>query len=151
MTPTKLRVLLDTNIYISYLLDPTGTRAPSWVVRAALRETFTLLLSDRLGHELTAVISRKPYLTARIEAMRVAAFVRLLENVAERVSPGQDVRFVVPRDPKDDFVLTAALIGQADYLVTGDADLLVLGQVGPVRIISPAEFAALLSTDSEAD
>jgi predicted nucleic acid-binding protein len=55
------------------------------------------------------------------------------------------------RDPKDDYLLTYALAGQADYLVTGDADLLVLGQVGTVRIVSPADFAALLATDAEAD
>jgi predicted nucleic acid-binding protein len=65
---------------------------------------------------------------------------------AEPVSP-----LPLTRDPKDDYLLTYALAGQADYLVTGDADLLVLGQVGTVRIVSPADFAALLATDAEAD
>jgi hypothetical protein len=35
--------------------------------------------------------------------------------------------------------------------VTGDADLLVLDPVGTLRIVSPGDFAALLSTDSETD
>jgi len=54
------------------------------------------------------------------------------------------------RDPKDVVVLAAALQGHADYLVTGDQDLLVLAShksIKPLKIISPAEFLQLFDSD----
>ena len=44
------------------------------------------------------------------------------------------------RDPKDNFLLALALDGRADYLVTGDADLLVLDPWRGVRIVTPVDF-----------
>jgi hypothetical protein len=50
----------------------------------------------------------------------------------------------VTRDPKDDYLIAYALVGAADYRVTGDRDLLVLGQVDDVKIVTPRAFATLL-------
>lgn len=44
------------------------------------------------------------------------------------------------RDQKDNFLLNLAIDGRADFLITGDADLLVLGRINETRIISWAEF-----------
>lgn len=49
------------------------------------------------------------------------------------------------RDPKDDYLIAYAVIGEADYLVTGDKDLLVLEQIAGVTIVTPARFADLLA------
>ena len=56
----------------------------------------------------------------------------------------------VTRDRKDDYLLAYAVVGRADYLVTGDRDLLVLGEVEGVRIVSPAGFVGALSPGAEA-
>ncbi len=53
----------------------------------------------------------------------------------------------VTRDWKDDYLLAYALVGQADYLVTGDNDLLVLQQVGNLSIVSPQEFLKTLQSE----
>jgi len=47
------------------------------------------------------------------------------------------------RDEKDNFLLELGLDGQADYLVTGDKDLLVLGSLDSMRIVTWREFEAL--------
>ena len=44
------------------------------------------------------------------------------------------------RDPKDNKFLALSIAGQADYLVSGDKDLLVLGHIGGAVIVSPADF-----------
>ena len=49
------------------------------------------------------------------------------------------------RDPKDDKFIACALVGQAQYLITVDTDLLVLGTVDTVRIVTPEAFLAALS------
>jgi putative PIN family toxin of toxin-antitoxin system len=54
-------------------------------------------------------------------------------------------RTAVCRDPKDDIFLSVALAGRADALVTGDSDLLSLGPFRGIPILTPAEFATLLS------
>ncbi len=57
------------------------------------------------------------------------------------------------RDPKDEKILATALDGKADYLVTGDEDLLVLNghqELGPLRIITVTEFLDLVEQDCAA-
>jgi predicted nucleic acid-binding protein len=58
--------------------------------------------------------------------------------LAEVVEPIEVPR--VCRDPDDDEVLAAAVIGEAAFIVTGDEDLLVLKTHGEIRILTPAEF-----------
>ncbi len=52
----------------------------------------------------------------------------------------------VTRDPKDDYLLAYALVGKADYLVTGDEDLLELEQVDALKIVTAREFLTVLET-----
>jgi putative PIN family toxin of toxin-antitoxin system len=51
----------------------------------------------------------------------------------------------VCRDPDDDFILAAAVQSACAYVVTGDKDLLALGRLAGVAIVTPGEFAKLLS------
>jgi predicted nucleic acid-binding protein len=53
----------------------------------------------------------------------------------------------VTRDPKDDAVVACAQEGEADYIVSGDQDLLVLEEYGDVQIVSPREFLEILERD----
>ena len=48
------------------------------------------------------------------------------------------------RDEKDNFLLNLALDGKADYLVTGDHDLLELKNIGEIRIISISDFLNII-------
>lgn len=68
-----------------------------------------------------------------------ALFVAQLESVAEMVPMIQVVHEC--RDPKDDKFLEVALNGQADVIVTGDADLLRMHPWRGIAILSPGNFA----------
>jgi predicted nucleic acid-binding protein len=50
----------------------------------------------------------------------------------------------VCRDRDDDNVLATAVAGQADIILTGDDDLLVLGEYNGIRILSPRQFVELM-------
>lgn len=141
-----MRVLLDTNLFISYLLLPEGETPVPRIVRAALAGTFTLLVTDQLLAEMAGALARKPYLAARISAERGRAFLNLLDTIAERVPLPESPLPVISRDPKDNYLLSTAIAGQADYLVTGDADLLTLVGMVPVAIISPSAFVRVLES-----
>lgn len=49
----------------------------------------------------------------------------------------------ISRDPKDDPVIAAALVGDCDYIITSDKDLLELGGSQTMKIVTPAEFLKL--------
>lgn len=47
------------------------------------------------------------------------------------------------RDPRDNFLLSLAIDGKANYLLTGDNDLLIINNIGQTQIITVADFLSL--------
>jgi hypothetical protein len=139
-----MRALLDTNILISYLLTPKKQSSISIIVEAMLGQMFTCLLPEELLEELVQAISTKKHLAEKVTRQDIEVMVTALRAVAEIVPSITDPIPAVTRDPKDDYLLAYALVGQADYLVTGDRDLLSLNQVEQVQIISPKDFVEVL-------
>ncbi|MBI3942895.1 MAG: putative toxin-antitoxin system toxin component, PIN family [Chloroflexi bacterium] len=135
-----MRVLLDTNIYISYLLPSTREGVIKDIMRAAFAGTFTLLLPQEVAEEFSAANSRKAYLKKRITRAEADLFISALQEVAEILPPLVEELPRISRDRKDDFLLAHAVVGWADYLVTGDTDLLSLKAVGQMQIVSPQDF-----------
>ncbi|HRN69394.1 MAG TPA: putative toxin-antitoxin system toxin component, PIN family [Promineifilum sp.] len=140
-----MRALLDTNIYISYLLTPQHTGAVQAIFAALGRNQFTLLLPEEVVDEIPDVISNRPHLMGRVGSDKLTTFLELLRTVAEEIPRIEQTIPAIARDAKDDYLLTYAAIGQADYLVTGDKDLLVLEEIAGVKIVSTVAFADLLS------
>jgi len=68
-------------------------------------------------------------------------FLRASRQCIERVATVvQTEPLDIVRDPSDNHLVAAALQENCDYLVTGDNDLLVLGSINMVQIVSPADF-----------
>lgn len=130
-----MRVVLDTNVLVSYLLFPN--RAHARAVRT-LVERHTTLYSEELIAELMLALNR-PKLASYYEVEEVAEFLVWFRRFSERVSVTAEVR--VCRDPKDDHVLALALSGAADWIATGDRDLLALNPFRGVEIAKVAELA----------
>ena len=139
-----MRALLDANLLVSYLLAPERESPSHRIVRSAIRGEFTLLVPEALLEELVAAVARKPYLRERIRPEEMAALAEVLKAVAEIIPRITAPIPRVTRDPKDDYLIAYALVGRADYLVTGDKDLLVLEQVDDLRILTPRAFLTLL-------
>lgn len=140
-----MRVLLDTNILVSYLLTPDQSGSIAAILNALVNGEFTLLLPAGLLEELERVVTRKPHLARRIRPEQLARLHDILLVLGEVIPPIEQSIPAVTRDRKDDYLLAYAVVGAADYLVTGDDDLLVLKQVGRLHIVSPPEFAAILA------
>lgn len=142
-----LTVVFDTNLAVSGVLTPGG--APGQVFAAWRRGAFRAVTSAPLLAELTDVLSR-PHIRARIPVgvprLQVLAD---LEAFAVEPLPLNDLP-IHSRDGDDDMVLACALGAGADFIVTGDADLLALdgaAALGNLRIVTPAAFLAGLRTD----
>lgn len=131
------RVIFDTNVLISRLLlvDSTASRA----VRRLMDRSQPLVSEDTLT-ELAAVLSRPkfdPYVS-REDRQR---FFELFARVAEWVTITTTIRRC--RDPNDDKFLELAIDGNADWILTGDKDLLELSPYEGILIITPAAALAL--------
>jgi putative PIN family toxin of toxin-antitoxin system len=129
----KIRLIVDANIWISSMLTlPFRARTEVFFNSENL-----LLVSEELFDELDDAIL-KPYPAKKIVREEYDKLVARLRNVAELV----DVHSVVEicRDPKDNFLLALAKDGDADYLITGDKDLLVLKEFEKTKIIDMNEF-----------
>lgn len=116
------RVVIDTNLFVSGMISPHGR--PGRLLDVWHAGWFGLLLSDRQQVALTEVFSRPKFVRDyRLAPQRVSElFMRLAAATPVVPSPNIPVSL---RDPKDVHILAAALGGNADYLVTGDGDLLV--------------------------
>ena len=140
-----MRVLVDTNVLISILLKPSEGGPVRALFHAFVAGRFTLLLPEWLIDELTNSVQTNPRLAKRISITQLNRFTALLRAAAEQIAEIETPIPVVSRDPDDDYVLAYALVGNADYLVTGDKDLLALeGLIAGLEIVTPAQFVEIL-------
>lgn len=138
---TKCRVILDTNIFISYLLRPNPPLSEA--IRAAFDRCIVLVSQDTFD-ELRSVTERfvkRRYVTVQ----EASEFLGSLVEVAEWVKILETVQAC--RDAKDDKFLELAINGQAHYLVTGDQDLLVLHPFREIPVLSVRDFLEALKKD----
>jgi len=129
-----MRVILDTNTLVSALLVKQSI--PRQAFDKATQQG-SLLLSNATLQELDSVLKRekfKKYITNAERILFVQAL--LVQSILLETEPS----ITTCRDPKDNKFLDLAAVGAADYLVTGDDDLLVLNPFENTRIVTPREF-----------
>lgn len=136
MTPLK-RIVVDNNALISRLLLPASV--PGQAVRRAV-QTGQLLISEPTLSELARVLSRRKF-DPYVSVAERQQFLRLLGRVAEMVPIIYLIRAC--RDPSDDMFLELAVNGGADFIVTGDKDLLALHPFRNIPILTPARYLKL--------
>ncbi len=138
-----MRVVLDTNILVRALIMPHGSVGP--VILHFRQGQYTLLYAWPLLEELMDVLNRPrirvKYNLSEQDIHTVVSLI-LLRGVAVTII--EPIRAC--RDPKDDKFLEVAVAGEADVIVSGDEDLLVLNPFRGIPILPPAEFLKMLET-----
>lgn len=143
-----LVALLDTNVWVSTFLKPAGP--PGQIVAAWRRDEFSVITSLSQLSEVAEVLDR-PRLVQRFRytGRDAELFVRLIAARATIAKiPGE---LKICRDPDDDEILEAAIVGKSQYLVTRDDDLkrdlelIKMGRRHRVRVVSVRQFLRRLS------
>lgn len=129
----SLRVVLDTNVLASGITRPFGT--PGHIVGAWRQGALEVVLSKYILDELARILPKLSKVWMAPEESRALADGLLF--LAEIVEPTLDVDPAL-RDKADGPVLGTLLASKADYLITGDKDLLVLAERYP--IVTPVAF-----------
>ncbi len=141
-----MRVVVDTNTLISGLIGGGGP--PARVLDLWREGALTVLFSAEMAAEYREVLLRPAFAVLGAEDERLELLEKLLAlDNAHAVAVSEGVR-VVERDPDDNRVLECALAGAADAVVTGDGDLLALGEFRGVLIVSPRRFLDLLAASA---
>jgi putative PIN family toxin of toxin-antitoxin system len=141
---TALRVVLDTNLLVSYLL--TQGMTISRIIDSWENGDIAVLCSPAIFEELVEVVQR-PRLRQHMTASPQALIDLLLAEAIQ--TPGKLTMAGANRDPKDDKFLECALEGEADYIVTGDEDLLTLTQFHGIPIVRPFDFVKMLDANQK--
>lgn len=132
-----MKVVFDTNVLLAAFL--TEGLCAKLLVRARKRE-FELFLCPVIFAELERILKKKFKATPQ----EVTETLAIITEAAEQIVTPERTVIGVCRDKDDDHVLACASAAKADYLVTGDVDLLILKAFEETRIISPRDFEALM-------
>jgi uncharacterized protein len=130
-----VRVVLDTNVLLSALISPGSV--PDLIYRAWEEDRFDLVTSEWQLGELRRA-TRYPKLRRYVKPHEAGTMVRGIRRgalVLERLPT-----VALASDPDDNPLLASALAGEADYLITGDVDLLSLERIGRARIVQARVF-----------
>lgn len=133
--PKKLkhRIIIDTNLWISFLLTSDYSKVDPLFFDSSIK----ILFSQELIDEFVAVAER-PKFRKYFTPSDLQELLSKVRGKAEFVSV--DITINICRDPKDDFLLALALEGKATHLITGDKDLLVLKKFGKTKILTITEY-----------
>ena len=137
-----MRLVLDTNVLVSVLVFGGSLY---WITQFWRRGLIVPIESHQTTGELIGVLSYNKFGLNSVEITSLLEDYLPWAEVVE-VPGGLDVP--TPRDPNDWPFLELAIAGNADALVTGDADLLVLAPDFPIPIITPRELRERLPTGS---
>ena len=132
-----MRAVIDTNVLIAGLL---WHGAPHALLTKVRDRELSLITSPALLAELAGVLKRSKFVAELIRSNssheKSMAEIRQLVDFVVDAPPLEEP---VCRDPDDDVLLALAVAARADFIISGDKDLLVLGQFQGIPIINPAQ------------
>lgn len=133
-----LRAVLDTNVLVSGLIT---LGKPRELLSIISRREATLVLSREILNEFSKVMRRNKFAEYAKEE-QVERFIKDIESIAELTELKSHTKVV--EDPKDNIVISTAIDGEADIIVSGDHHLLSLKKFRGIKILSVDEAVDML-------
>ena len=127
------RVILDTNLWISFLISRKLVLIDNLILNGKIK----LIFSTELIEEFISV-ARRPKFEKYFSEFEIKEILRLFDSYGTLVNVEIEVHKC--RDEKDNFLLALAIESKANYLITGDSDLLSLDNIEKTKILSWTEF-----------
>jgi len=129
----KTKVLLDTNILISAL---GWSGKPKLIFEKCLYEELELVTSPNQIEELRRVMDYQKF---NFTEEQKATFISIILEMATIVEITDKIKVIVD-DPDDNAILETAIVGNVQYLISGDPHLLKLKEFAKVKIVTASEF-----------
>ncbi len=139
-----MKVIIDTNIWISFLIGHQ-----TQLVRRMLTDLrYDVYVCDRLIGEIRDVASRDK-ISRRITPSDVEDLLSIIHAFCQFTVIEAEIASSAVRDPKDLYLLALADTIKADYIVSGDADLIDIDQHNNTKIVKLADFKAMMQTQTD--
>jgi uncharacterized protein len=135
MTEKKVKVIFDTNVWISFLIGKRLSNVKQYIVDGRIQ----IITCEQLITEIRLVTGREK-LKKYFQEEDVNELLQLLDIIGKKVEI-KPTHFI-NRDPKDNFLLDLIDFSKADYLITGDKDLLEHNPFLLAQILTTSEFEA---------
>lgn len=132
-----MKAVIDTNIWISFLVGKLLAGLDDYILDGLLE----VVISYEQLEEITTVL-RRPKFRKHFSGDDIEEVLSLISKTAVIVEIHHTIKDC--RDEKDNFILETAIVGKADYIVTGDKDLLVLNPYRGKQIIGFREFGDII-------
>ena len=130
------RVVIDTNIWVSFLISDKYRKLDTLLLGNRIKILFSTELLEELNKVSIYPKLKKYFPPNAVEEMitNLGAYIELIKVITKTD---------VCRDSNDNFLLSLAKDGKAKYLITGDADLLILKVFGKTKIITLTDYFKL--------
>ena len=136
-----MRIVIDTNLIVSAFIWG-GT--PLILIKEARLTKIEIISSTETFDELKRIIMRPKFINSLAKSNRKPEeIISRYQELVKFIHPATIPTHVV-RDPKDIKFLECAVGGQADYIITGDNDLLVLKEYQGIRVVTASEFLTII-------
>jgi len=137
----KFKVIIDTNILISFLIGGTLKDLPILLDQNRL----SIITSDEQIEELLEVVGRKKF-QKYFTKPKIEEFLKLFEEKSQITK--LKTKLEICRDKKDNYILSMAIDSGTDYLITGDKDILTLNKIGKTMVITYLDFNTMFNKNS---
>lgn len=127
------KIILDTNLWISFLISKKFNSIDKLIENNKI----TLIFSDELISEFVEVVNR-PKFEKYFSKNDIEKILDYFDQYGKLVKVKSDIK--ICRDEKDNFLLNLSIDSKADYLITGDNDLLVLKKIERTKIMNFTDF-----------
>jgi putative PIN family toxin of toxin-antitoxin system len=133
MRSNQNKIIIDTNLWISYLISKNY----KWIDKLIIKQNFRLVFSQELIDEFL-VVAKRPKFEKYFTTKDLEKLIELFDNYGLYYKVVSNIKLC--RDSKDNFLLSLARDSKADYLLTGDSDLLEIKKIGKTQILTVTEF-----------
>ncbi|TAF08724.1 MAG: putative toxin-antitoxin system toxin component, PIN family [Nostocales cyanobacterium] len=128
-----VKIIIDTNLWISFLIGKELKELKNLL----LQETIQVVISEQILEEIT-LVTQRPKLQKYFPSQKVHELIQLLRTIGVFINITSEV--FICRDTKDNYLLALAKDSDANFLVTGDQDLLVIAKFENTEIVTYQEL-----------
>ena len=134
-----MKLVLDTNIFISAFY---WGGSPQKILDRIIKGIDELYISDEILNEISAVMSRPKF---KSTPEIIEKYIKTIEKFGKKISISGKIKGIC-RDKEDDDKIECGITSGADFLITGDDDLLILGSYQNLKILSVNDYLNMIKT-----
>jgi putative PIN family toxin of toxin-antitoxin system len=132
-----VKIVIDSNVFISSFFWKGNPRKVFDRVIDGLDELFII---DEILHEIKDVMSREKFI---VEITEINDYLKIIEQFSQKI-PHNKIFENVSRDSDDNKILKCGIVSNAEFIITGDNDLLILEVYRNIKIVNPKEYLEIV-------